>query len=89
MTTDDERFRALKNVGDWLTSIVRGENTFPKGKLEGKRVAYRLLKHYPDNYFIDELERRPQREAGYCPDCQRMVWLKDGKCPHCGREIKK
>ena len=55
MTIDTERFRTIENVRDFLYSLMDRKQPVPK-TTELRKRAYRLLKHYPEEYFIEKLK---------------------------------
>lgn len=57
MTTDDERFRAIENAR-WFLRRLLTEMPFPYNKTEMRHWARRLLKHYPEEYFIEDLKKQ-------------------------------
>ena len=53
MTTDDERFSAIKDTRMALKRLL--QEAHPK-TTELRLIAYRLLKHYPEDWFVKRLE---------------------------------
>lgn len=60
MTMPDERKRSLKYTRDFLRSLLNPKST-PKVPKAVRDQAYRVLKHYPGNYELDQLSKK-------CPD---------------------
>lgn len=56
MTLDYERFGAMRNVSMYLSRILKREEKFPTTIKASVERAYRLLKHYPEDFFIKKLE---------------------------------
>ena len=57
MTIDQERFRAIDNTRKFLYELFNPKNPIPKA-INLRRKAYVLLKHYPEEFWMDDLQRR-------------------------------
>lgn len=66
MTIDAERFNAIRNARTILWEMMT-KRPFPyKTKKELRKLAYRLSKHFPDEWFMEKLEElyRKDQEGG-------------------------
>jgi hypothetical protein len=54
MTTPNERFRAIMQTRQFLISLMHADIT-PNVSQEIRLEAYNLLKHYPTEFYLDEL----------------------------------
>jgi hypothetical protein len=73
MTLPDERYRSLVETRKFLVSLLVPSIT-PKVPRKIREQARALLKHYPTNYFIDDLcVKLPKDYAKEMEPLYRMV----------------
>jgi hypothetical protein len=56
MTLPNERNRAVRNTRRFLYSLIIAQLT-PRVPLKVRRMARQLLKHYPSDFEMDEVEK--------------------------------
>lgn len=56
MTIDSERFNAIENTRNFL-KVLMTERPFPYNIRALRERAYQCLKHYPEEYFIEGLQK--------------------------------
>ena len=56
MTLPDERYRAIQQTGDWLLQIAAHPKNTPGVPKRIREEARRLLRHYPGEYDLKQLE---------------------------------
>lgn len=56
MTIDEERFRAINSTRAFLFALMKREIPIPKTK-DLREKAYRLLKHYPEEWFVEDIKK--------------------------------
>ena len=54
MTIDPERFRAINNTRDFLLRLAKEK---PMKVSELRSWAWRLLKHYPEDYWVRNVSK--------------------------------
>ena len=61
MTTDQQRFNALRDCREKLERVLDKVGGFPTNAEEQWQYAYKLLKHFPEPAFIDKLEKQAKQ----------------------------
>lgn len=56
MTLPSERFLAIQNAEQFLVDLLNPKKT-PKVPSEIRKRARRLLKHYPQGFYLEEMTR--------------------------------
>ena len=57
MTIDEERWRAIENVREWLYKLFTDRKTPVPKTGELRRMSYILSKHYPEPYWIEKVRK--------------------------------
>jgi len=58
VTLDFERFKAINNIRTYLERVMLGEEVM------SRKTARMLLKHYPEAWFVEKMEKRCLNECG-------------------------
>lgn len=73
MTLPDERYRAVKEVENFLRDLMDTKKT-PRVPVNVRRQAYSLLRHYPSSWDLDRVsERSPEVFQARMDPLTRMV----------------